>query len=67
MIVNTKKLQAMLLLGRFSEDLTIRISDVDIKPKNSVKPLGITLDNKLNFENRISTIIVIRNEKAVWK
>ena len=67
MIVNTKKLQAMLLLGRFSEDLTIRISDVDIKPKNSVKPLGFTLDNKLNFENRISTIIVIRNEKAVWK
>ena len=67
MIVNTKKFQAMLLLGRFSEDLTICINEVDIKPKNSVQPLGITFDNKLNFENRISTIIVIRNEKTVWK
>ena len=67
MIVNTKKFQAMLLLERFSVDLTICINDVVIKPKNSVKPLGITFDNKLNFENRISTIIVIKNEKAVWK
>ena len=38
------------------EDLTICISDVDIKPKNSVKPLEITLDNKLNFENHINSI-----------
>ena len=38
------------------EDLTICINDVDMKPKNSVKLLGITLDNKLNFENHISSI-----------
>ena len=31
------------------EDLTISINDVDIKPKNSVKLLELTLDNKLNF------------------
>ena len=38
------------------EDLTISINDVDIKPNNSVKLLGITLDNKLNFEKHISSI-----------
>ena len=28
------------------EDLSININDVDIKPNNSVKRLGITLDTK---------------------
>ena len=32
------------------EDLTIFIIDLDIKSKNSVKLLGITLDSKLKFE-----------------
>ena len=52
MIVNPKKFQAMLVSKRkniIPEDLTICISDIDIKLKNSVKLLGITLDNKLNF------------------
>ena len=35
----------------------ICINVVDIKPNNSVKLLGITLDNKLNFENHITSII----------
>ena len=38
------------------EDLNICINDVNIKPKKLVKLLGITLDNKLNFENHISSI-----------
>ena len=38
------------------EDLSININDVDIKPNTSVKRLGITLDNKLNFEKHISSI-----------
>ena len=38
------------------EDLTICFNDVEIKPKNSVKLLGVTLDNKLNFEKHISSI-----------
>ena len=59
LIVNPKKFQAMLVSKRkyaIPEDLTICIMDVDIKPKNSVKLLGITLDNKLNSENHISSI-----------
>ena len=38
------------------EDLTISINDVDIKPKNSVKLLELTLDNKLNFAKHFSWI-----------
>ena len=38
------------------EDLTVCINDVDIKPKNSVKILGKSLDSKLNFGNNISSI-----------
>ena len=52
MIVNPKRFQAMLVSKRkntIPEDLTISIYDVDIKPNNSVKFLGITLDNKLNL------------------
>ena len=59
MIVNPQKLQAMLLSKRkntITDDLTISINDVDIKSNNSVKLLGITLDNKLNFEKHISSI-----------
>ena len=59
MIVNPKKFQALLVSKRqntISEDLTISINDVDIKPNNSVKLLGITLDNKLKFEKHISSI-----------
>ena len=54
MTVNPKKFQAMLVSKRkntLPEDLTLNINDVDIKPNNSVKLSGITLDNKLNFEN----------------
>ena len=59
MIVNPKRFQAMLVSKRkntIPEDLTISIYDVDIKPNNSVKFLGITLDNKLNFVKHISSI-----------
>ena len=58
-IVNPKKVQAMLVLKRkntIPEDLTISINNVDIEPNNSVKLLGITLDNKQNFEKHIGSI-----------
>ena len=53
MIANPKKFRAMLVSKRKNtvrEDLTIFIIDLDIKSKNSVKLLGITLDSKLKFE-----------------
>ena len=36
--------------------MAICMNEVDIKPKNSLKFLGYILDNKLNFENHISSI-----------
>ena len=57
--LNPIKFQAMLVSKRqniIPEELTICISDVDIKSKNSVKLLEITLDNKLSFENHINSI-----------
>ena len=45
MIVNPKTFQAILVSKRKNttlEDLTISINDIDIKPNNSVKFLGIT-------------------------
>ena len=54
-----EKFQAVLVPKRkntIPEDLTICVKDADAKPKNSVKFLEITLNNKLNFENDISFI-----------
>ena len=59
MIVNPKNFQVMLVSKRknnIPEDLTISINDVNIKPNDSAKLLGIILDNKLNFEKHISSI-----------
>ena len=59
MTVPPKKFQAKLVSKRkntIPEDLTISINDVDIKPNNSVKLLGITLNKKLNFEKHMSSI-----------
>ena len=58
MITNPKRFQAMLVSKRkntITADLAISVNDVDMRPNNSVKLLGITLDNKLNFEKHISS------------
>ena len=59
MTVPPKKFRARLvskIKNTIPEDLTISISDVDIKPNNSVKLLRITLNKKLNFEKHMSSI-----------
>ena len=59
MTVPPKKFQARLVSKRkntIPEDLTISINDVNIKPNNSVKLLGITLNKTLNFEKHMSSI-----------
>ena len=67
MIVNPNKFQAMLVSkneNTISENLTIYINDVDIRPMNSVKLLWITVDNKLNFENHIS--LICKSANCQW-
>ena len=66
MITNPKRFQAMLVSKRkntITADLTISVNDVDMRPNNSVKLLGITLDNKLNFEKHISST----SKSASWR
>ena len=67
MIVNPNKFQAMLVSknkNTISENLTIYINDVDIRPMDSVKLLWITVDNKLNFENHIS--LICKSASCQW-
>ena len=52
LIVNPKKFQPMLVSKRKNTmpvDFTYYNNNVDIKPKNSVKLLGVTLDKKTKF------------------
>ena len=61
MVLKLKKIQAMLVSKRkntIPEDLIICINDVDIKPKNSVGLLGITLDNKPKILKTVSVQFV---------
>ena len=57
MIVNTVKFQAMILQNsRNSKNyklVNLEIGSAKIETENTVKLLGITIDNKLNFEEHI--------------
>ena len=58
MIVNPDKFQAMILQNSRNsknyEPVKLEIESAKIETKNTVKLLGITIDNKLNFEEHIS-------------
>ena len=58
MIVNTDIFQALILQNsrnsKNSEPVKFEIESAKIETKNTVKLLGITIDNKLNFEEHIS-------------
>ena len=60
MIVNPDKFQAMILqncrISKNYEPVKLKIESVKIGTKNTVKLLGITIDNKLNFEEDISEL-----------
>ena len=58
MIGNPKKFQAIILnrQNRSNHNCCLTISNAEIKSKESVTLLGIEVDNKLNFEKRVSTI-----------
>ena len=59
MIVNPVKFQAMILQNSRSsknyETVKLEIESAKIETKNTFK-LGITIDNKLNFEEHISEL-----------
>ena len=60
MIVNPDKFQAMILEGSKSlknyEPLKVEIGNTQIEATDTVKLLGITIDNELNFEEHISEL-----------
>ena len=58
MALKPKKFQTMFVSktkNTITEDLKIRIGDVNFKLPTSVKLLGRVLDKKLNFESHISS------------
>ena len=60
MILNPDKSQAMILQNyrnsKNYEPVKLEIESAKIETKNSVKLLGITIDNKLNFEEHTSEL-----------
>ena len=58
MIFNPEKFQAIVVTKNveMKDSCSLNIDDLIINSENSVKPLGIETDNKLAFEQHISTI-----------
>ena len=58
MIVNPDKLQAIAVKknAKRKDSYPLNINDLTINSENSVKLLGIEIDNKLFFEQHISTL-----------
>ena len=58
MIVNPEKFQAIVVKKntKIKDSYTLNINDLTINSENSVKLLGIEIDNKLSFEQHISTL-----------
>ena len=60
MIVNPDKFQAMVLQNSRNsnnyEPVNLEIEGAKTETKNTVKLLGITIDNKLNFEEHTSEL-----------
>ena len=45
-----------LLISHHSKDILINVEDEIIECSSSVKPLGVTIDNKLNFDEHVSKL-----------
>ena len=73
MTVNPDKFQAMILQNSRNsnnyEPLKLKIGSAKIETKNRVRLLGITIDNKLNFEEHISGLCkkVSMQIKVIYK
>ena len=58
MIVNPEKFQAIVVKknAKIKDSYTLNINDLTINSENNVKLLGIEIENKLSFEQHISTL-----------
>ena len=58
MIVNPERFQAILVKknAKMKDSCPLNINDLAINSEKSVKLLGIEIDNKLSFEQHISTL-----------
>ena len=58
MIVNPEKFEAIVVKKntKMKDSYPLNINDLTINSENSVKLLGIEIDNKLSFEQRISPL-----------
>ena len=50
-----------LLVPKHNDDVYIRVNEETIKGEKTVKLLGITLNNKMNFNDHVTKISVARN------
>ena len=62
MQANPKKFQAFIMGCRQINDTVFNIAGAEIQPSDSVKRLGVEIDNKLTSSKHISNICV----KAGW-
>ena len=58
MIINPRKFQTIVVKknAKMKDPYSLNINDLTINSKHSVKLLGIEIDNKLSFEQHISTL-----------
>ena len=59
MIVTPGKFQAMIVnrLGKMKDAYEMNIDNKQITSSNSAKPLGINIDNKLNFDSNVAYLV----------
>ena len=58
MIVNPDKFQAIIIDRKNQQNnrTSIKINDINIKSENSVRLLGLEIDNKLNFGKHFAQV-----------
>ena len=65
MIANPEKFHSIILTTNKAdnEDLELNIGDKTIKTEQNVKLLGVTIDNKLNFDKHITDVCVAKHQR----
>ena len=61
---NPKKFQLMFLGKAKTENLEVLFGDISLKPTESVKILGIVIDNKLNFKTHVQGLCKLASQRT---